>query len=671
MARSSRAQDDRVRGARQGALLDSGTLDRHPTLAEHLATFRARVRPAWRLALLASSFCAVVAAGLVARRGTTAFRVGAATLVGSVVLGFAVARLRDRRATRRRDLVVKRLLVREDRALYQRILRALALEDQAVAGVDVGSLSLARLHASRAIARIPRDLSRARGERFASRLRLGALLFALLGAGAVVSDPARVIEGLDVLAARRGVAPLSLPWLDGLSVLVQAPPYLRLADRHADPSGSQAPVGSTLVVRGIPARPGRRLVLTDGHEEVAFGSEGGEGVVARFAVKDHVELFVAARFGDVLLREPEPIRIAAVPDAAPRVLLDGAPRTVDLEGLGRLELAYRATDDHGLRQIDLVLRSGGREERRVLEKLDGQGRTEQGAQALDAGDPFVRRMFLPVLVTIEAKDNDVLSGAKWGRSEPVTIRPPPVGAPEAARYLSLVEARGAVLDVLAWLAVEGAEADAATRRRGLGERRAVAAQALRTAGVSSVGAARFPQGLRTFLVGQARRLEMPPRAKSASEGVEDVALAVDSAVRAFGTRDARGVAKRLGDVAEEAADAFADGRTSERAALATERAQAALAVLDVGRGNLAVLDELGDDLASVTRGELARIRRAVADHSLYHAELAARHLAARLRRPDPSFSVAGGNGAGGVESGGGFRRGRRQRSSFRRQSPLR
>jgi hypothetical protein len=105
---------------------------------------------------------------------------------------------------------------------------------------------------------------------------------------------------------------------------------------------------------------------------------------------------------------------------------------------------------------------------------------------------------------------------------------------------------------------------------------------------------------------------------------------------------------RLGDVGEDAANGFADARVTERARASNERSAAALGVLDAGQRNLASLGSLGADLGSVTRGELARIRRALDSRSLYHAELAARHLAARLRRPAPSFSSSG---SGGVEGG--------------------
>jgi len=625
-------------------------MDRTVTLGELEQAFVSRVRPAARLALVAGLSLALVGAGLFARQGTPPWRLAGAALLALVVLAAGVSALRERQSRRRRDLLVRRLVRSADRALGERVLRAFSLEDRAAADPSVGSAELARLHADRSVERIPRGLVVARGDRLAHRLRVGAIVVALLGAAGAAADPPRVLEGLDVLAARRGMAPIPMVFLEGLSVLVQAPAYLRLADRHADPTYSQAPAGSMLVVRGVPVRAGRKLVLTDGIREVPFTSEGGEGLVARWTVAESAELWVAARFGEVLVREPQPVRVAAVPDRAPVVVLEGAPKELMLEGLERIELSYSAQDDHGLRQIDLVLRSGAREERRVLEKLDGQSRTDRGAQALDAADPFVRRMFLPIVVTIEAKDNDVLTGAKWGQSAAITIQPPPLGAPEVARYRALVAARGEVVDLLGWWLAQGAKGAAAEKRALVDRRRAVAGT-LRQAAIDSAGGIRVPPGISAFLVGQARRLETPPTSAAPDGLLEDVLLAVDSAVRSLGTRDAGSVAKRMGDVAEEAAIAFGEARSTERARRGTERAEAALGVLEVGRQNLAVLDALGADLGSVTRGELSRIRRAMASRSLYHAELAARHLAARLHRPEPSFSAASGSKGGGVEGG--------------------
>jgi hypothetical protein len=70
------------------------------------------------------------------------------------------------------------------------------------------------------------------------------------------------------------------------------------------------------------------------------------------------------------------------------------------------------------------------------------------------------------------------------------------------------------------------------------------------------------------------------------------------------------------------------------------------------------LGELGVDLGEIVAADLRRVARAREANDLHHAELAARDLAARLRKPEPSFSSGGGHGGGsgqggqgGVESG--------------------
>src|SRR6185312_2985005 len=96
-------------------------------------------------------------------------------------------------------------------------------------------------------------------------------------------------------------------------------------------------------------------------------------------------------------------------------------------------IKYEAADDHGLREVHLVLRSAGREDRRVLTHLDGETRSDAGGRVLRLVDPFLKKSHAPVEVTVEAKDNDPLSGPKWGASPAITVIPPDVGEPEARR----------------------------------------------------------------------------------------------------------------------------------------------------------------------------------------------------------------------------------------------
>lgn len=624
-----------------------------PLSTERLSVaFRTRRRAPMRWLNLSLLLALSMAAGLVARFGT-----GWARAAAALLLLFGVAQIFLRRARDRRDFgdvqrTIRRVLVPVDRAVGERALRAAALAEQASRDPRVGSVELAQLHFQRQLERAPLSAVEAQAAKRASMLRFAALALVLVAATLVGRDPSRVLEGLDVLIARQGVAPLPMAWLDSMRVTVQPPAYLHLADRPIFPGlGSAEPRGSAVTVHGVPLAEGRHLVLSDGKSEVPFVADGSGGVVARYVLNENAELKVAARFGKVLIREAEGVSLEAVPDALPVVELEGAPERIELRDFDRRELRYVARDDHGLREIDLVLHSGGREDRRPLMRLGGDSKLIRGAYAIESSDPFLRRTFLPVEVRIEARDDDATSGVKWGKSEGFTLVPTPVGESEAARYAALRAVRDSLTDLLAAeLSPDAAQSEAERRKADRARADSVAADLRamlekRFAGVS------LPPSQRAFLGGQARVLSRAlPTPASAMRRTEDVLLAVDAALRGLGNRDAATVSKRLGDVAEEVAEGAKQALESERRQAGLTRLKQALGVLGPGAHNLVTLGPLGRDVGSVAEGEIRRITRAHDSGSMLATELAARHLAARLRRPNPSFSTAGG---GGVESGAG------------------
>src|SRR5262249_38143380 len=130
---------------------------------------------------------------------------------------------------------------------------------------------------------------------------------------------------------------------------------------------------------------------------------------------------------------------------------------------------------------------------------------------------------------------------------------------------------------------------------------------------------------------------------------ELVLLSFDSGLRALGSRDTQTVAKRLADVADDVANAAASERDGADPASMEARMDASISVLDGGGKQMLKLGELGLDLGEIVAADLRRIARARAIADLFHTELAARDLAARLRDGSPSFSGGGGHG-GGVES---------------------
>ena len=125
--------------------------------------------------------------------------------------------------------------------------------------------------------------------------------------------------------------------------------------------------------------------------EVPFVDDGAGAVVARWPLAQTVTLRVVARFGDVVIPSPRRWHIESIPDARRSSTLEGAPRRIRLVDARprTCRSSTRRSDDHGLREVHLVLRSGTREERRVLARLDGETRTTRRATCCKLRDPFL------------------------------------------------------------------------------------------------------------------------------------------------------------------------------------------------------------------------------------------------------------------------------------------
>ncbi len=623
-----------------------------PSLERIRRVFRDQTAGAAEQALFALLLAVVVGGAHLARLGTFWARGLTAGAILAVLLLELALPVRMRKVWSSPRLSLRRVLFATDPGVGERALRALALVERTAADDTVGSAELAELHFTRIVDRVSSDAVRAAGVRYAQRFRGVAVTLLSAAALAVVMGPSRVVEGLDVLAARHGRAPVPMSWLRYPRVGALPPSYTRESERTLVFGTSvELPKGTVVTVRGVPRVPDRALVVTDGTHEEPFTSDGAGGVVARYVARSSTTLRVAARFGDVRVDDEDSLEIAVVPDAPPTVEVEGAPKTVKLAEVDRIDVRWLARDDHGLRETDLVLRSGPREDRRVLGRFDGESKVERGGHVLFARDAFLRRMFLPVTITVEAKDNDPLDGPKWSASAPITVVPPEVGQPEAERFAAMKGVRDLLVDLLAWRQ-EASPADArAGASARIGELRNHTEDVL----AASYSGATIPRGVKSFVEGQLDRLS---RAADGGDltvrSLEDALLALDVTLQAIGNRDAAEVSKRLGDVAEEAALGARLARETEHKEDGMARLDVALSAVEKGAEHLVALAALGRDVGSVAKGDAGRVRRARTSGDLLHAELAALHLAARLRRPSPSFgSTTGGGGRGGVESGRG------------------
>ena len=437
---------------------------------ERLAeVWRSRVDGPARKAALAASVGALFGLAHLARLGTLSSRIAAGALWVALIGALVARAIMNARGWKDPAWIVSRTIVPTDAELGHRALRAMRLVDRTHVDPSAGSSELASAHLERTLGRAQPSEIGARASSVGRWLQRGALLAGGAALVAVAIGPFRVIEGLDVLVARRGVAPIAFEWLDEAGLTGHPPDYLHQRDViPTNLAHAEFPYGSLLTLRGVPLAKGRALVVTDGTTEVPFVDDATGGVVARWPLTASVHVRVGARFGGVLIPEPFTMELTSIPDDEPKVQLEGAPRTEKLLDARDIEITYEASDDHGLREVHLVLRSGDREERRVLARLDGETRHDRGGHRLWASDRFFKRAFAPIEITVEARDNDPLRGPKWGKSAPITLIPPLVGEPEALRYAALARSRDAFVDLLAFR-IEN-EGDTQGGRRGRFER---------------------------------------------------------------------------------------------------------------------------------------------------------------------------------------------------------
>lgn len=627
------------------------------------------VRAPRRRAVLAAALLATTVALLVARMGTTPSRLGALAILVVTATIVITLRVLEARIFHDPARTIERVAGSVEPELAGRAIRSLSLlRPEAVRGA---SAELAELHIRRALAALPRDGVMKGASRLGMLFSVVALGFVVTNVAACATNPWGVIEGFDVLISRHGVAPVGMAWLADPQFRARPPDYLHMEENPVSAYDDvELPRGTLVTVRGRPVHSGRRLLLTDGTAEVPFVDDGTGQVVARWPLAETVKLRVVARFGEVVIPDAQDTDITSIPDRAPEVTLEGAPKRIVLAGeedASEIPIHYEAADDHGLREVHLVLRAAAREERRVLARLDGETKVDRGGYTLRASDPFIKKSHAPIEIRVEAKDNDPITGPKWGASEAITVVPPDVGEPEARRLLALTRLRDLLVDTLAWRIGHPLPKEAKERRELLdreGRFEDDAAELLESTLATSYAGVRVSGRLAAMLKGRMRKVKeaVSNQARSPStkaheavvKATERIVLVVDAVVQGQGMKDTRDVAKELADVADDLAASGALAQKPAEKARGVQRMDAAAMVLDGGGRAMRKLGALGRDLGEIVEVDLLRVARARATDDLPHTVLAAQDLAARLRQPDPSFGARGGKPShAGGESGGG------------------
>jgi hypothetical protein len=531
-----------------------------------------------------------------------------------------------------------------DVALAERIRRATRLLESLAQRPSGESLPLSRLHLEEVLSRVSvSDVERSARKRARS---LRWLAFALLSLALilVLGRVLSVVEGLDVLLSRRGVAPFVVSYIEESSIEAELPLHVAGSSRKVPIVYEEImlPTGSEITWRMIPRVGERRFVMTDGMRDAPFVSDGHGAWVARMRVDDPSELRVAAVFGDVKVLHAESVRVSTIADRAPSVTLIGGPRELPISELDRLPIEFVAQDDYGLSLVELVVESGDRKERLELARLDGTQRSYRAATAVTRKTPLIQGAYQPVIVTIQARDGDLVTGPRWGKSDAIVLLPEPIGEALAERHLALRAFRGALVRyrVEAGRAFSGSSG---MRQGALSAALSGLQAALADLEQRFAGSAEPPRGSLQFLRAQVASLGSvsAPSARS-----ESVLLATDVLIAELARADAERLSRDLGDVVAEVAARVHAAQAGE-VGPARADLEAALEAARQGALRLTEVGTTGLDLGSVALGDLARARRALGAADLTRAEAALLHLAARLRRATPSFGSKG----AGVESG--------------------
>lgn len=537
-------------------------------------------------------------------------------------------------------------------SVRERLARAEALADGAIASGE--SLELARLHHARMVSAVDWTAFDARAQRAVLLLRRTARVAFLAFAALVVVRGEAMLEGLAVLSARGHEARFAIPFVRSPRLVVRPPAYLRLAESTVPFEGTVILyAGSELELRFASRREGIVPLLENGTEWIAPTSDGRGEFVLRRSVAGDATWRLGRRVGDVFVPDGVSVSLQTAHDALPVVELAGAPKQLllgETDREGGVAIAYVADDDHGLREVQLVLRTGSLEERRPLATLDGERRTDRGASFVRTADPFFRKALGPVEIRVEARD-DGREGARWGRSEAIVVVPPAIGTAEAERFKSLVVLRDREVDRLARRLLAKHEGHAATLPDLLVDLEEEREEIEATLATSSLGLL-VPGALRSAVRREAARLgslleTLPKRDGDAARAevvaaTEALVLSLDAGLRQLAWTDARAVARRMGQQVQGASDAI---QGTVPPSLGDDLARLASAA-----STLRVLGPLGRDLGDLTEGELVRVRALLADDPS-GAKFLLAALSRRLARPDPSFGARGAGGKGGAGDG--------------------
>ncbi len=241
-----------------------------------------------------------------------------------------------------------------------------------------------------------------------------------------------------------------------------------------DVSRIEAPRGTSVELRVEPRVTAVAGVLEVGDTSVRLATAADGSLEGRFVVREDAELHVRMKDEDQRwLRDAVRRTVHALEDGAPRVAMLEPAVDLTVELREEVPVLWEAQDDVGLRSVDLVVRTAdGREiRRRMADYAEGAEPEASGGASVVAAS-FSAQPGDELLVWIEGRDGDEVSGPNVGRSTQrrLTVASEATRRAEAMADLEAVleAALDALADRLEWVVPED-RAEAERRQRQLRE----------------------------------------------------------------------------------------------------------------------------------------------------------------------------------------------------------
>jgi hypothetical protein len=213
------------------------------------------------------------------------------------------------------------------------------------------------------------------------------------------------------------------PITGDIELTYRYPAYTGLAPRTVAGTNGEvgAPAGTEVVIKTRSDREVERAEIIVNGEALPLKVEGGRDLSGSFVAKKsgHYHfVFSGARKASVV--GPD-IPINVEPDAAPKVVLLTPASELEVDPDDKVTLKYEASDDYGLGEVALVIRTPGAQQDTRLPLPREDGRLNRGTYTWDLNG-LKARPGDRITYYIEARDNDTVEGPKRGVSRTQMLR---------------------------------------------------------------------------------------------------------------------------------------------------------------------------------------------------------------------------------------------------------